>query len=51
MGLVDSGLGDALDVITKNLAMTLGASLTQAFTSFSSTAHLFKLFTLLQSVA
>ena len=28
-------LGDALDVITENLAMTLGASLSESFTSLS----------------
>ena len=31
----DSGLGDALDVITKDLAMTLGASLSKSLASFS----------------
>ena len=35
----DGGLGDALDVITKCLAMTLGASLSKTFTSFSATRH------------
>ena len=33
----DGGLGDALDVIAKDLAVTLGASLSQTFTSFSAT--------------
>ncbi|KAL7527152.1 hypothetical protein ACHAXR_001831 [Thalassiosira sp. AJA248-18] len=35
----DGGLGDALDVITKDLAMTLGASLSKTFTPFSATRH------------
>ena len=29
------GLGDTLDVITKNLAVTLGASLSESFSSFT----------------
>jgi hypothetical protein len=32
----DGGLGDTLDVITKDLAMTLGSSLSKSFSSFSS---------------
>lgn len=32
-------LGDALDVITEYLTMTLGASLTESLASFSSTRH------------
>ena len=35
----DGGLGDALDVITKDLAVTLGASLSETFASFSSSGH------------
>jgi hypothetical protein len=35
----DGGLGDALDVIAKNLAVTLGASLSKTFASFSATRH------------
>ena len=35
----DSGLGDTLDVVTKDLAMTLGASLSETFASFSSSGH------------
>ena len=35
----DSGLGDALDVVTKNLAVTLGASLSESLASFASTGH------------
>ena len=31
----DSGLGDSLDVITEHLAVTLGASLSESFASFS----------------
>lgn len=32
----NSRLGDSLDVITKNLPVTLGATLSQAFSTFSS---------------
>ena len=35
----DGGLGDALDVITKDLAMTLGASLSKSLASFSASRH------------
>ena len=35
----DSGLGDALDVITENFTVTLGASFPESFSSFSSTRH------------
>ena len=35
----DGGLGDALDVIAKDLAVTLGASLSKTFASFSATGH------------
>ena len=35
----DGGLGDALDVIAKDLAVTLGASLSKSFASFSATRH------------
>ena len=35
----DSGLGDALDVVTEDLAMALGAALSETFTSFSATRH------------
>ena len=31
----DSGLGDSLDVITQDFAMTLGASLAESFSSFT----------------
>jgi hypothetical protein len=31
----NSGLGNALDVVTKDLAMTLGASLSESLSSFS----------------
>ena len=37
-------LGDALDVITQNLAMTLGATLSQSFSSFAATRHDFFFF-------
>ncbi|TRY78531.1 hypothetical protein TCAL_12919 [Tigriopus californicus] len=32
-------LGDTLDIITQNFAMTLGASFAQTFTSFASSSH------------
>ena len=35
----DSGLGDTLDVITKNLAMTLGATLSETLASFATSRH------------
>ena len=35
----DGGLGDALDVVTQDLAMTLGASLSQSLASFAATSH------------
>jgi hypothetical protein len=37
----DGGLGDALDVVTENLAVTLGASLAESLSSFSSSRHVF----------
>jgi hypothetical protein len=35
----DGGLGDALDVIAKDLSVTLGASLSKTFASFPATGH------------
>ena len=35
----DGGLGDALDVITQYFAVTLGASLSESFTTFSTSRH------------
>ena len=35
----DGGLGDALDVVSQHLAVTLGASLTQSFATFASSSH------------
>ncbi|KAG8268751.1 hypothetical protein J6590_019331 [Homalodisca vitripennis] len=35
----DCGLGDALDVVTEHLPVTLGASLSQPLTTFASTGH------------
>jgi hypothetical protein len=35
----DSGLGDTLDVITKNFAMTLCSSFAETFSSFTATGH------------
>ena len=31
----DSGLGDTLDVVTKNLSVTLGSTLAEALATFS----------------
>ncbi len=38
----DGGLGDALDVITEDFAVTLGASFTESFASLSTAAHFFR---------
>ena len=35
----DSGLGDTLDIITKNLAMPLGTPFTQSLSSFTAASH------------
>ena len=35
----DSRLGDALDVVTQHLAVTLGATLSESFSSFATTRH------------
>ena len=35
----DSGLGDALDVITQDLTVTLGASLSQSLASLATASH------------
>jgi hypothetical protein len=35
----DGWLGDALDVIAQNLAMTLGASLSESLSSFAAAGH------------
>ena len=35
----DSGFGNTLDVITKNFAMTLSASLSESLASFAATSH------------
>jgi hypothetical protein len=35
----DGGLGDTLDVVAEDLAMALGAALSETFTSFSATRH------------
>jgi hypothetical protein len=35
----DGGLGDALDVVSEDLAMALGASLSQTFASLSTSRH------------
>ncbi len=40
----DGGLGDALDVVTQHLTMTLGASLSESLASFTTASHDFKLF-------
>ena len=35
----DGGLGDSLDVVTQDLAMTLGSSLSQSLASFATSGH------------
>ena len=35
----DSRLGDTLDVVTQDLSMTLGSSLSESFSSFASSRH------------
>ena len=35
----DGGLGDTLDVVTKNLAMALGTTLSKTFSSFAAARH------------
>ena len=35
----DCGLGDSLDVITENLTMTLGSSLSESLSSFTAARH------------
>ena len=40
----DGGLGDSLDVVTKHLAMTLGATLSESLSSFSAARHVACLF-------
>ena len=35
----DSGLGDSLDVVTQDLPVALGTSLSKTFSSFSSSGH------------
>merc|ERR1711871_506900 len=35
----DGRLGDALDVVAKHLAVTLGAALAESFTSFTTSRH------------
>ena len=35
----NSGLGDTLDVITQDFAVTLGASLSESFASFTTSSH------------
>ena len=35
----DGGLRDALDVVAKNLAVTLGATFAEAFTAFATSRH------------
>jgi hypothetical protein len=36
----DSRLGNTLNVVTKNLAMTLGTSLSESFSTFAATSHI-----------
>jgi hypothetical protein len=35
----DGWLGDALDIVAKHLSMTLGASLSETFASFTTAGH------------
>ena len=35
----DGGLGDALDVVSQHLAVTLGASLSESLSSFATSSH------------
>ena len=35
----DSGLGDSLDIITKNFAMSLGTAFSQSLSPFTATSH------------
>ena len=35
----DGGLGDALDVVSQHLTVTLGASLSQSLSSFATSSH------------
>ena len=35
----DGGLGDALDVVSQHLAVTLGASLSESLSSFTTSSH------------
>jgi len=35
----DGGLGDSLDVVTKNLAVTLGAALSETLSTFTAARH------------
>lgn len=39
----DGGLGDTLDVVTKDFAVPLGSSLSESLTSFTSSRHVCKL--------
>ena len=46
----DGGLGNTLDVITKDLSVTLGSSLSESLSSFSSSGHVVRLFVLIKVV-
>jgi hypothetical protein len=39
----DGGLSDTLDVVTKNLAVTLGAALSKTLSAFAASSHVEKL--------
>ena len=39
----DGGLGDSLDIVAKHFAMTLGSSLSESLSSFSSSGMVFVL--------
>ena len=39
----DGGLGDTLDVVTQDFAMTLSASLSESFASFATSSHCYSI--------
>jgi hypothetical protein len=46
----DSGLGDTLDVVTKDFPVTLGASLSKTFSSFATSRHVLLSLLLLETL-
>ena len=45
----DSGLGDTLDVVTKNLSVTLGSALAETLSTFAASSHVDELWGLVFS--